>query len=209
MDKQEAINSLKTDGYYVYHQKLENPNELVQKARDLCSSKEYERGGDYRSNLNQIDTILKDIVYTECIKEVFAEFDASPQDIFITYENKTGVMTRNNFLHFDRYRCMKALVYLEDTDENCGPFTIVEKSHTKGVELRRRFINQSNYESIKNRIDIDYPEIENKLKPIVGPAGTTILFDTDLFHMGGSIEEGRSRTVIRAHWYKDAEWRKK
>ena len=146
MDKQEVVNSLKTNGYYVYHQELENPNELMQKARDLCSSKEYGSGGDYRSNLNQIDTILKDIVYTEYIKEVFAEFDADPQDIFITYENKTGVMTRNNFLHFDRYRCMKALVYLEDTDETCGPFTIVEKSHTKGVELRRGFINQSNYE---------------------------------------------------------------
>jgi hypothetical protein len=199
-NKRDSVHHLECDGFYIYQQDIENKEDILRKARSLCSSQEYKRGGNYRGDFS-ISPELKAVVYSSDLDEVFSAFSVSPKKIFITFEDNHEAITRNNYLHFDRSRCMKSLVYLEDTDEDCGPFTIVKKSHRKGKELRSRFANGTPYENIKNRIDIDYPEIEYELFPITGPVGTTVLFDTDLFHMGGSVKQGRSRTVIRSHWY--------
>ena len=87
-------------------------------------------------------------------------------------------------------------------------FTIAKNTAHIGEQLRLSFRNVSNYKSKKNRIDLDYPEIKYELFPITGKAGTTIIFDTDLFHMGGNItKQGKTRTIIRSHWFKDREWR--
>lgn len=207
MDTEHIIKEIKEKGFYLYHQTLENPKELMEKAHKLCSTKNYKRGGNYKGNFN-MEACLRNLVTSPDVEKIFAAFDAPPQEIYITYENDPNHITRNNYLHFDRWRCMKSLVYLEDVYEDSGPFTIVSGSHIKGAELRKKFRNHQDYETIYNRIDLDYPEIEYELLPIVGPAGTTVLFDTDLFHMGGSVKEGFSRTVIRSHWYRDMQWRK-
>ena len=95
---------------------------------------------------------------------------------------------------------MKPLVYIKDVSEKDGPFTVVEGSHTIGAELRKQSSSLP-YDMRKNRIDIDFPEIKYTKKPLVGAAGTTIIFDSDIFHEGGNIlsPEGE-RIIIRSHW---------
>lgn len=209
LNKKQIKDNLINQGYSVIYIDREDYSILALKARSLCSSTSYEKGGNFWCKITKLDDDLKSVVYSEDICNLYNEFEASPQDVCITFEDTFNISTRNNYLHFDRYRSLKVMTYLEDVNEECGPLNVVKGSHLKGKKLRKNFQRESNYDSMKNRIDIDYPNIKYKLFPIIGPAGTTIFFDSDIFHMGGLIKKGKTRTVIRSHWYKDQAWRRK
>ena len=129
------------------------------------------------------------------------------RDIFITHEYKNTAIERNNWLHFDRLRCLKAMVYLTDVEKGCGALSIAPNSHLKGRELRREFQNMNSYEDKPNRIELDYPELMVDPHEICAPAGSLILFDTDSFHKGGDVAKNKERLIIRSHWYVDMNWR--
>ena len=127
------------------------------------------------------------------------EFD----EMFITHEfrNDQG-LGRNGYLHFDRIYTFKFILYLTDCDKSNGAFSCVPGSHINGKYLRSRISDKNKYSEMKNRIFIDYPDLgytESDVVPIEGPAGTLIVFDTDLFHLGGLVENGKERKLIRLH----------
>lgn len=126
-------------------------------------------------------------------KEIYATYD---------YLNDKG-LGRNGYLHFDRYWAFKFFIYLTDIDKTNGAFSCVPGSHTKGKSIREGAWNKTkNYSKVKNRILYDYDdmkEYEKLIEPVEAPAGTVIVFDTDVFHMGGMVEDGKSRLVIRSH----------
>ena len=111
----------------------------------------------------------------------------------------------NQHLHFDRWRSLKAMVYLTDVGEGDGPFSVVPGSHKKGAELRRSYRSLP-YGIRPNRVKLDFPEDYEKPVSIHGSAGTLILFDSDIFRSGGDILEGRERKLIRSHWYYSRKW---
>ena len=123
-------------------------------------------------------------------------------DVFITHDYIVDKgLARNGFLHFDRYRKFKFMVYLSDVDETCGPLSVIPGSHKIGKELREKeWRNITTYEGLKNRIEMDHPDIydESKIIPITGKAGTLTIFDTDVFHMGGKTNGGQ-RLIMRSH----------
>lgn len=210
IDIKKASFDLEEKGYYVFHQDIHNFDYLRDKARLLCDSKSnnYVRGGNYWSDFENLDKEFKPLVYSQEVNALYGEGMSCPiRNICITYENNSETVTRNNYLHFDRSRSFKVFVYLSEVDEGSGPFSAVEGSHNKGAELRRAFANEKYYEKKRNRIDIDYPEIEYNITPILGPAGTTILFDSDIFHKGGNVTENGFRCIIRSHWFGDDRWR--
>jgi hypothetical protein len=126
------------------------------------------------------------------------------ESIFATKDYKfDGELGRNGWLHFDRLRCFKFFVYISDVTIKDGPFSVVPKTHIKGGELRQKsWGEKSNYDVVKNRIELDYADIfnENEIIPIVGKRGTLSIFDTDIFHKGGQTNGGK-RTIIRSHTY--------
>ena len=115
-------------------------------------------------------------------------------------------LARNGWLHFDRNTCWKYFIYLSDIDKSSGAFSIVPKSHKLGEKLHKTAWNEnSDYGGVKNRIELDYPELLKDLNvvPIEEKAGTLIAFNTDCFHKGGVIlEEGKERIVIRLNSFK-------
>ena len=44
-----------------------------------------------------------------------------------------------------------------------------------------------------------YPEVEYKMKDVVGESGTLIVFDSNVIHSGGQVKRGGKRIVARAH----------
>jgi len=126
----------------------------------------------------------------------------------ITHEFKSDQKARNNWLHFDRWRSYKAMVYLTDVAENDGPFSVIPRTHTVGASLRRLTIDQR-YENRLNRIELDYPDLYKEPTKILGLAGTLILFDSDIFHEGGKIQKNHQRKLIRSHWYSNQTWRER
>lgn len=129
---------------------------------------------------------------------------ANFQEMFVQhdYRNDRGV-NRNGELHFDRLWTFKYMLYLTDVDETQGPFCTVPGSHIDGKFLRERtWSDNGSYNKAKNRIFKDYPELgysEEDIVPITGAAGTLIVFDTDLFHLGGLVQDNKDRILIRSH----------
>lgn len=198
---------LKINGYYVYKQKHSISPRLVERIKSMCQFGGYERGGNYKNSFDSYDPEIQNIVYNDAVAEVFADQGATCREVFITHEFLSDKLSRNNYLHFDRLRTLKILVYLTDVTISSGPFTVVTGSHIMGRKYRKSESSSSSYENIRNRIDLDYPELNYTLNPIIGPVGTTIVFDTDLFHMGGNVVDGQERLVIRSHFYGEGNWR--
>ena len=158
------------------------------------------------------------IAYNNKISKSFCD------SIYSTHDYKYNEnLARNGYLHFDRNSSLKFFIYLDDVDKQNGAFFIQPNSHKLGKELREKawgkFIPTpndnllkkvilklfgKNFSVVKNRIELDYPELydSSKLIPVEGKAGTLIVFDSDIFHLGGLIEKkGLERLVLRMHSY--------
>lgn len=174
-------------------------------------------------------SIQKDIFSKPWMKELFFQYNKKNlngyfKSIYSTYDNKyeEGI-GRNGYLHFDRNVALKYFLYLNDVSEENGAFYIQPNSHKLGKKLREKawgkFIPTEknnliekiiirlfgkNFSDIKNRLEIDYEQYfePKKLIPVEGKAGTLIVFDTDVFHLGGRIKKkGMERLVLRMHNY--------
>ena len=144
--------------------------------------------------------------------------------IYSTHDYKfDGSIGRNGYLHFDRNLSLKYFLYLNDVTKENGAFFIQPNSHKLGKELREKawgkFIPTPNdnlikkvvlklfgkhFSVVKNRLELDYPELYDpkKLIPVEGRAGTLIVFDSDVFHQGGKInKKGAERIILRMHNY--------
>jgi ectoine hydroxylase-related dioxygenase (phytanoyl-CoA dioxygenase family) len=104
---------------------------------------------------------------------------------------------RINELHFDRIPTLKFFLYLRDTSAANGALECVPGSHRRARAMREQAMARG-----VRVIDLPNFEIPSDLpppQPIDGPAGTMIVFHTDMFHRGGNVGEGRERRVIRGH----------
>ena len=112
---------------------------------------------------------------------------------------KTNNWERQAWLHFDKKNSLKFLLYLTDVEDGCGGLTVCPKSHNKGRWLRCKW-SSSEYEKYR-RLEHSVSDIVNnyEITPILEEGGSLIVFDTDTFHKGGAIEEGKSRKIIRLH----------
>jgi hypothetical protein len=179
----------------------------VQIADSIMVDISYKNGKRFLThNIEDVPTCLRNLIVNEDLREFFnlLEPKIPCRDVMLTHDylNKFEI---NQYLHFDRWRSLKAMVYLTDVGEGDGAFSVVPGSHKRGAELRRSYRNLP-YGIRPNRVVSDFPEDYKKPVKILGPAGTLILFDSDIFHSGGDIYEGRERKLIRSHWYYNRKW---
>ena len=209
------INSEKTrqefleNGYIVFPEFYKIEEEHLKIADEIMKDYAYKIGRRHvSSQINSIPGPLKDLIYSEELVKFFNSFydqKLNCNDIMVTNEFYHDKMERNKWLHFDRWKSLKAMVYLSDVCPDSGPFSVVPGTHKIGANLRRAFKGMP-YEHRPNRIEIDYPSLYKESTPICEKKGTLILFDSDIFHQGGSIKEGKTRTLIRSHWYANRSW---
>lgn len=102
---------------------------------------------------------------------------------------RLGVLPFNP--HFDRERFLKMMIYLDDVSLGSGPIYLKKKSPKDLEEKRRKIFFHENIPGLNVlQHDADY-------KPVVGDAGTCIVFDTNCPHYGGRQSPGHERRVIR------------
>lgn len=175
-------------------------------------------GGDpfWLANVRRTDRLLADfpwlnrIFFNDFCKTVATSYFRGPVELnfqFYATEN-FGTNERiydNMFLiHFDAYSTIKFMVYLSDTDLECGPFEVVPGSHRKNIESRvAQLMSGKAYDELVS--DLPYRDIETL--PLVGPAGTMIVFDTDISHRAGFCMPGHKRRLIRGHTDSDPTWK--
>ena len=162
------------------------------------------RGGDL-STYNQ-SNIIHRVYNAEWMRKLHSLYTGRPQtygmNVFATHDYKyNGELARNGWLHFDRHWRLKFFLYLTDIDISSGAFSCSVGSRFAGSVLREKAWQQPKYEDVKNRIELDYPDLIDKFptEPVEGKAGTLIVFDTDTFHKGGKCDEGKERLIVRLH----------
>lgn len=118
--------------------------------------------------------------------------------IFVT-RDKIGSKHEALDLHFDVRPTFKFFLYLTDTTVDNGAFTVVPGSHLQARKIRNRLGDDISY---KNR-HLSRPNVRPELLvPLEFPAGTLIVFTTELFHKAGIVSSGERR-VMRSHsWLK-------
>tara|TARA_R110000868_G_scaffold18531_8_gene81340 strand:+ start:3388 stop:4056 length:669 start_codon:yes stop_codon:yes gene_type:complete len=186
-------------------------DELHDDILQKCSTEagHYEFGRNYRGeNLSTYDSfsIINRVYNVEWMRKLHDLYTGRPQtygmNVFATHDYKfTGELARNGWLHFDRHWRLKFFLYLTDIDVRSGAFSCSVGSRFAGETLRLKAWEQPAYEDVKNRIELDYPELIGNYpaEPVEGKAGTLIVFDTDTFHKGGKCDEGKERLIVRLH----------
>jgi len=94
--------------------------------------------------------------------------------------------------HRDSYfRQFKSLFYLNDVDENNGPFQVIHQSHQTKDDDRKiadlEYMQSSFLQETVDQIIKDNPE---RLKTLTGKAGTVVLVDSSIIHRGTPIKNG-------------------
>lgn len=117
------------------------------------------------------------------------------KEIFVV-NDVVGKKHLANDLHFDVASTFKYFVYLTDTSAENGAFTCAPGSHLHTCELRKKLGSKISYEN--REITRDLPVENFELIPVEAPAGSLIIFDTDVFHKAGVVNRGERR-VMRGH----------
>tara|TARA_R100000008_G_scaffold84042_1_gene70525 strand:- start:1440 stop:2111 length:672 start_codon:yes stop_codon:yes gene_type:complete len=182
-------------------------NEILEKCRNEGS--DYEFGRSYRgediSTFSEHGAVHK-VYNVEWMRNLHQFYtgrtDNYGMNVFATHDYKfEGELARNGWLHFDRHWRLKFFIYLTDVNESSGAFGCSVGSRVLGQQLRANAWGAKDYDGVKNRIELDYPELLDKwpCEPVEAPAGTLIVFDTDTFHKGGKCDEGKERLIVRLH----------
>jgi len=169
---------------------MENKKQYVQKFSDLRIF-----GSEHLSkNILEFahDPFINDLSNTYNGTETVTAFTLSNR---IVFSNDSHIIGSGGGWHRDsNNRQFKSILYLNDVTENNGVYQIIEKSHklvsylkdSKNGKLSPGVIRFSDGQI--DRIIKNNPE---RLKTIVGKAGTLIVKDCSCIHRGSPLKEGK------------------
>ena len=217
-DVNETLSILQRDGIFIVKDYINGSSldDLRKEVLEMCNNgNDYGFGKAWRlegAALSSCGDKLPNIYKAFCNEWLFNlnqnyKNQSFCHDIFATHDYipvspEALEAAPNGWLHADKKNCLKFFIYLTDIDESNGAFYCSPGSVSAGYGLRQKMLRDDNY-SEKRRLEVEFPELVKQYPPeaVNGKAGTLIVFDTDAFHMGGKVEEGKSRLVVRAHCF--------
>lgn len=92
------------------------------------------------------------------------------------------------------FRQFKSIVYLNDVNENNGPFELIEQSHKLSNILKDS--KQAKLNLMESRFDEDMinkiaEDNKDRFRIVTGKAGSLLLVDTSIIHRGRPVKEGK------------------
>lgn len=101
--------------------------------------------------------------------------------------------------HFDIAPSLKLFVYLTDTHERNGAFRYAPGTHVANAAEALRWREAGG--RVVDTPNVAHPEEAARILPFEGSAGTLLIFDSNGFHSGGTLQPGEERRVIRVQSY--------
>ncbi len=124
-------------------------------------------------------------------------------EIYATQETNPAAVVAPK--HFDKLWTLKYMLYLGDVGPDDAPFGVVPGSMRANRETFRRIFEEAGIDRL-SMADERYQNMANNdpgpvddVVPIVAPAGTLIVFDTDTYHYAPAVAPGHERRILRAH----------
>ena len=131
---------------YLKDESLTNLKEEVETIVKKNKNKTYEFGNAIRLTRNgyvnkhkNITSVFKNKKFGEIAKKYVGRSTSLNSDVFITHDYIIDKgLARNGFLHFDRTYTFKFFIYLTDVNEDCGPFSVIPKTHKVGKKFKKK-----------------------------------------------------------------------
>jgi len=139
-----------------------------------------------------IASIFLNPKFEEIVRQVLPTDSTFHDRIALTHEYQPTAITD---IHFDMRRALKFLVYLVDTDQKNGAFSFATRTHFDNSAYRRSFLDQGG--QLRDLLNVASESESIPLETVCAPAGTLIIFDSDIFHQGGTLQPGMERKGIR------------
>lgn len=119
---------------------------------------------------------------------------------YLTPDQVEGV-TRNSVLHFDPYQAFKFMIYITDCTKETGAFRYIKGSQEESRKVRNLY---QMHELLNDKYTLEAnPSMGYSEEDVVyaeAPKGSLLIFDTDIIHGGGILEnEDSERMAIIAH----------
>ena len=181
----------------------EDINILIHRFEDINKNKTYTSPQDHIIQLTSKETYL-DPTFSDTSSKI-EQFFIENLGIKGLKLSKLWLVTSHNKItnssvlpyipHFDKHRCLKAMVYLHNVTEKHGPIYLGRTHQNTNIELRRNML-PSDYKKLGLNTISD-KDIDDKMIPMIGSAGDVIFFDTNAPHKAGIVSEGYERKVLR------------
>ena len=223
MNIEKIYSDIQQNGFSVVENFLEDvaavKNEVIEMLDNVEDDSSYKFGKAYRLPVERETFInnpnVHEVFSQEWMHELAKKY-LNNQDlyseIFVSNEyRKNQGLEANGYLHFDKFHTFKYMLYLTDSDQSSGAFSCIPDTHIDGKFLRQSAWKETNvHRDIKNKPLYDYRDgcgyTEKDIISVAGKAGTLIVFDTDLFHFGGRVEDNKERLMIRLHFHDGSRW---
>lgn len=107
--------------------------------------------------------------------------------------------------HLDTYRKRKAMIYVDDTSVENGPFFSSYRDPNLFEAIRCRVARQVESGAITAqegwRLELQNLVTSGDFRPVVGAAGSVHVFDTNTPHFAGTPDPGKERRTVRLDYY--------
>jgi len=124
-------------------------------------------------------------------------------EIYATHETNPAEVVAPK--HFDKLWTLKYMLYLADVGPDDAPFGVAPGSMRTNRETFRRIFDEAGIDRLsmsderyQNMANTDPGRVDDVV-PIMAPAGTLIVFDTDTYHYAPAVAPGHERRILRAH----------
>lgn len=160
--------------------------------------------------INEIDEDFNAFYENPKIREVLKAYTgtANPLGMLLAakIEYKEGNLGSGGGWHRDSpvTHQFKAVCYLNDVDEQNGPFQYIRGSHRKGNVIRNylnKVFKPGQYRFTEDEISNYLAENNKKVESVTGKAGTLVYADTKGIHRGKPVEQGVRYVLFCYFWH--------
>lgn len=161
-----------------------------------------------KNEFHSIERIFASNEITKLANKVIGSPCMMNSEVYATYDIGNDKALCES--HFDKTWTLKFMLYLEDNLETKGgAFGIHPGSMGAARKIYREWFDRV---SKNGALDVGTDEyysmpnegIPNNLLPfveILAPAGSLLIFNTDVYHAGSFLQKGKERKILRAHTY--------
>jgi ectoine hydroxylase-related dioxygenase (phytanoyl-CoA dioxygenase family) len=172
---------------------------------------------DRDAKLSELAPAVHKVFSTDLFRDIARSFLGSPSTInrHVIFTDDDSASDQVLGFHFDELNALKCYVYLDDIDEKNAPFQVIPGTQAQGRMIRQaEWIRVDDFRRIRTLIFDEFSEeffysifgmfkglLLSKQRVCTAPAGTVLIFDTDMLHSAGPLGDGRRRRVIRGTSY--------
>lgn len=220
--EKKCVSDLRRQGFAVVQghwsqEKASGMRNQLEAYLDEGRSRDFENGAymRFRDDSWETDQDVRRIYHVERLVPELSEFRNDPfvsrvAHAYYGVPFYSGVLmfqhnlgnTDTRYYHLDwSGNQFKSFMYLDDVDENNGPFTYLSGTHRSHlIRLKKQIGNGSRWDGGFSERDLK--SVLTREVKLCGPAGTLLLVDVRGFHRG-SPQDDRSRSVLVNYIYPD------